>query len=76
MTDTALIESIKTVSTWTVPTLLLLILYLGWKQVWVWGSQLQAMTADRDWWRSQAVGLLKTAEHTAEALLPSNTGQR
>lgn len=43
-------------------TLLVLILYGSYKGMWVWGTQLQKIEADRDQWKEMALELAGVAE--------------
>jgi hypothetical protein len=49
---------------------LMAVLFLGYKQVWVWGRQLKDMTDERNFWRAQCLALLKVTEKTVETTLP------
>ena len=64
MNETAIVELIRTIGTWDRLTYAGVILYLGYRRVWVWGPQLKEMTIDRDYWRDLALRLLNVTEKT------------
>ena len=68
MSDMTIIELIKNVSTLTLPTLLMIVLWLGYKQVWVWGHQLTDMRADREFWRAIALRTTAVSEKAVTTL--------
>lgn len=80
MTETTVVEVINKISTGSLAALLIGVLYLGWKQVWIWGKerdatvaiyakQLADMTADRDFWRSSHLRLTGATEQTAQTIV-------
>lgn len=64
MQDATIIDAVEKITKWSPFPLTLFILYLGWRQVWVWGWQLRAMTVDRDFWRAQALRITSVAEQS------------
>lgn len=55
-------------------TLLGLILFGSWKQIWVWGFQLKAVERDRDFWRASALKGTGLAERLADLVAPKVDG--
>jgi hypothetical protein len=83
-TEATVIEVINKISTGSLAALLIGVLYLGWKQVWIWGKerdatvaiyakQLADMTADRDFWRASHLRLTSATAQTAQTVAQAIT---
>lgn len=60
-----ILDFAQKLSTVGLSTLLVLILYGGYKGIWVWGHQYQKCDADREQWKSMALHAAGLAETTA-----------
>lgn len=70
MTESTLLELLKTISGMSGPALLVGIFWAGYKQKWVWGWHHTELKADRDYWRSVAMRTSTVAEQTVTTTAP------
>lgn len=55
MSEQAWLELLAKIASLDRLTILVIVIYGGWKQWWVWGHQMRAMQSDRDFWRTAAL---------------------
>jgi hypothetical protein len=63
---TTILDIAQKLSGVSLGTLLLVILWGSYKQIWTWGRDLNAMTADRDEWKKLALQSLGAAEKAVQ----------